>query len=317
MKISEIETNAADPDVDQGILTLHLRCPSCTRAFTELPRLKKRPVHLGCSYCGYTLTVEDAFSDARLNKEHSSEYSRLWALWEEGRLGDPGLVYGVIPQDDFRHVLSALELSQDELKNMKILEIGFGHGRLLQEIQKYSATAYGIDAVMPLASSSFRPGTVICGDLFNIPIMPGQFDLVICKGVIQMTPWPRKAFDCISEQVAQKGRLYFTVYEKGLKQSLRLRKLLPGAWRYHESLRLAIAGLLSVPRAMLEAKRNRTYERKAFNRYLGNSKLNIFDVISTRWTSQHTKEEIMSWFTSNGFEVHRLGACHYVGTKKG
>ncbi len=316
MKISENETHAPAPDVDPGIFALQLRCPSCKWAFTELPRLKKRPDHLCCSYCGYAMTVEDAFCDARLNKEFPSEYSRLWALWEEGRLGDPGLVYGVIPQDDFRHVLRALELSQDDLKNMKVLEIGFGHGRLLHEIQKYSATAYGIDAVMPLSSSSFRPGTIICGDLFNIPIMPGQFDLVICKGVIQMTPWPKKAFDCISEQVAQKGRLYITVYEKGEKQSLRLRKLLPGAWRYHESLRLAIAGLLSAPRAMLETLRDGKFEPKTFNRYLGDYKLGIFDVLSTRWTSQHSIEEIMSWFTSNGFEVLRTGKCHYLGTKK-
>jgi SAM-dependent methyltransferase len=259
----------------------------------------------------------DAFCDARLDQEHPNDYSRLWSLWEEGRLGDPGLVYGVSPQDTFRHVLRALELSEDDLKNMKILEIGYGHGRLLQEIQQYSATAYGIDAVMPLASSSFRPGTIICGDLFNIPIMPGQFDLVICKGVIQLTPWPGRAFDCIAEQVAQKGKLFLTVFEKGAKKrSMVLRKLLPGAWRYPEPLRLTIAGSLSVPRAMLEALRNKTFDPKTFNRYRGNAKLGIFDVLSPRSVSRHSKEEIRSWFASKGFEVRRTGECHYVGTKK-
>ena len=252
MKISENETHAPAPDVDPGIFALQLRCPSCKWAFTELPRLKKRPDHLCCWYCGYAMTVEDAFCDARLNKEFPSEYSRLWALWEEGRLRRSGSGIWSDPTRRFSTCTARSGAVTDDLKNMKVLEIGFGHGRLLHEIQKYSATAYGIDAVMPLSSSSFRPGTIICGDLFNIPIMPGQFDLVICKGVIQMTPWPKKAFDCISEQVAQKGRLYITVYEKGEKQSLRLRKLLPGAWQYHESLRLAIAGLLSAPRAMLE-----------------------------------------------------------------
>lgn len=259
---------------------------------------------------------EDAFCDARLNKEQPNEFSRVWTLWEEGKLGDPGLMYGVSPQDDFRQFLSTMELSQNDLINMKILEIGFGHGRLLQEIQKYSATAYGIDTVLPLASASFRPGTIICGDLFNIPIMPGQFDLVICKGVVQHTSRPGKAFECISEQVAKKGKLFFTVYEKGVKHSLLLRKLLPGSWRYPESLRLAIAGFLSVPRAILEALRNGTFDPKTFSRYLKNSKLGIFDVLSPRWTSRHSKEEIMSWFISNGFEVQRTGECQYVGTKK-
>ena len=263
------------------------------------------------------MTGEEAFCDARLDKEHPNEYSRLWALWEEGRLGDPGLVYGVSPQDALREVLSAMELSQDDLKNMRILEIGFGHGRLLQEIQQYSATAYGIDAVMPLASSSFRPGTIICGDLFNIPIMPGQFDLVICKGVVQLTPRPGKAFDCISEQVAQKGKLFFTVSERGVKKrSLLLRKLFPGSWRYPESLRLAIAGLLSVPRAMLEAFRNKTFDLKTFSRYRGNAKLGIFDVLSPCSTSRYAKEEILSWFTSNSLEARRIGESRYVGVKK-
>jgi SAM-dependent methyltransferase len=259
----------------------------------------------------------DAFYDARLNKEHPNDYSRLWALWEAGRLGDPGLVYGVSPQDTFHQVLRTLELSEDDLKNMKILEIGYGHGRLLQKIQRYSATAYGIDTVKPLASSSFRPGTIICGDLFNIPIMPGQFDLVICKGVIQLTPSPRKAFDCIAEQVAQKGRLFLTVFEKGAKKrSMVLRKLLPGAWRYPEALRLAIAGTLSVPRATLEAVRNKTFDQKTFKRYRGNAKLGIFDVLSPRSVSRHSKEEIMSWFTSHGFTARRTGECHYVGIKR-
>jgi Methyltransferase domain len=316
MKISKTETSAPNLDVDEGILSLQLRCPSCARPLTELPHSKKRPFHLRCSYCRYTMTVEDSFCDARLNKERRTEFSRLWALWEEGRLGDPGLVYGVSPADNFRQVLSTMELSEDDLKNMKILEIGFGHGRLLQEIQQYCVTAYGIDVVMPLASSSFRPGTIICGDLFNIPIMPGQFDLVICKGVIETTPWPKKAFDCVAEQIAQKGKLFITVEETGRKRSLLLRKLLPGFWLYPESLRLAIAGFLSVPRGMLEELRQGKFDAKSFNRYRGNAKLGIFDILSPRFGSTHSKEEIMSWFTSNGLEVRRIGVCHYVGSKK-
>ncbi len=259
---------------------------------------------------------ETSFYDARLDKNHPNDFSRLWTLWEQGKLGTTGLVYGVSPQDAFRQMLSALELSEDDLKKMNILEIGYGHGTLLQEIQQYSATAYGIDAVEPPASSSFRPGTIICGDLFNIPFVPGQFDLVICKGVVQHTPDPGKAFTCAAEQVAQKGKLFFTVYEKGEKQSLRLRKLLPASWRYPEQLRLAIAGCLSFPRATLEAFRKNKFETKAFRRYRKNAKLNIFDVLSPRWTSTHRKEEILSWFTSNGFEASRIGECLYVGTKK-
>ncbi len=317
MKIPKIETYAPDLDNDKGIFSLQVRCPSCLRSFSELPCSWGKSVRLNCSHCGYTMTGEAAFCDARLDKDNHNDYSRLWALWETGKLGDPGLVYGVSPQDAFYQVLNIFQLSEDDLKKMKILEIGYGHGTLLREIQKYSTTAYGIDVVMPLSSSSFRPGTIIRGDLFHIPFSPGQFDLVICKGVIQLTPWPGRAFDCISEQVAQKGKLFLTVSEKEAKKRSRvLRKLLPWSWRYPEKLRLAIAGMLSVPRAMLEAVRNKKFDLKTFNQYRGNAKLGIFDVISPRSTSRHSIEEIMSWFAANGFEARRIGECHYVGTKK-
>lgn len=56
---------------------------------------------------------------------------------------------------------------------------------------------------------------------------------------------------------------------------------------------------------------------KSFNRFYAHSKLDIFDVISPRWTSVHAEDEVISWFTSQGFLARKVGYDDYVGIKTG
>jgi len=149
-----------------------------------------------------------------------------------------------------------------------------------------------------------------------MPFVAGQFDLVICRGVIHHTPDPQKSFDCVAQQVADNGLLYLAGhYEPGIKGSLLLRKTLPWSWNYPEFLRLGIASVLSVARAALEAIRTRRFDFRSFRRFYAHYKLDIFDVISPRWTSLHAKDEVESWFASQGFSVERPVPGEYVGVK--
>ena len=299
---------------DNGSQLLQMKCPSCGSELGGFPRLEEASVE--CATCSYKIFWDGACWDACADRTYPREFARQWVLWEQGKLGDRNLVYGNIPQDYFRAFLEHTSLTEEQLANKKILEVGFGHGRFLAELQRCSPTAYGVDLSRPLASAQLRPGTAFFGNLFQIPFEPHQFDLVICRGVVHVTPDPQNAFARLAEQVADEGLLYVGgLYEPG-KGNLLVRKLFPRLWSYPESIRLGMAGFFSVFRAAIECKRTRNYSFRAFKRHFDHYKLDIFDVISPRWTSVHEELEVTGWFRSKGFVARKVGYGDYFGVKE-
>ena len=292
-----------------------MRCPSCGSALGDValssPDAERS---ISCPGCGFVIAYDEDRWDACLDRDHTRDFSRQWRLWELGKLGDPTLVYGARPEDSLAELLACTRLTTDGLKSMRILEVGFGNGALLGQLQRCSPDAYGIDLVRALESASLRAGSTVYGSLFEIPFMPGQFDLVICHGVIHHTDNAARAFSCIAEQVAEGGTFSLTLYEPGIKGALALRRFLPWSWRYPEPVLLGLSSLLGLPRAVLECLRARQFGRTDFAAHFGNARLGIFDVISPRWTSMHPAEEVTGWFEDHGFSVRRLGPGHYVGS---
>jgi len=251
-----------------------------------------------------------------VDKAYPRSFARQWVLWEQGKLGDPNLVYGNEPKKYLRELLDGTSLSEADLQRMKILEVGYGHGRTLQQLQRLCPNAYGLDLARPPKSSQLRAGTAIFGNLLNMPFTPGQFDLVICRGVVHHTPNPSQSFACLAAQVAGGGKLFFGGhYEPGLKASLQLRNLLPGSWLYPEPVLLGLASVFSVVRSAMESVKNRTMSFKAFRRSYAHYKLDIFDVMTPRWSSLHGEAEVTGWFKAQGFQVKRLAPGEYIGVK--
>ena len=305
-----------ETDIQDKAVLFRMRCPACGRVHGDAAMIRSSGVRaLACVQCGYSLTLTEYGWDACVDQSYPRDFSRQWVLWESGVLGNPERVYGTHPSDAFADLLKGIGLRQDQLAPMKILEVGYGHGRLLQELQRWCPAALGIDLVRPLPSAALRAGSTIFGNLLQSPLVPRQFDLVVCKGVIHHTPDARHAFACLAEQVALGGLLFLTVYEPGIKKSLQLRNIFPGSWRYPEAVRLWIASLFGIPRAFIEMVKTREFHGAAFTSYHGNAKLGIFDVLAPRWSSQHPREEVAEWFAAHGFEARRLGPGHYVGVR--
>jgi SAM-dependent methyltransferase len=269
-----------------------------------------------CSRCAYTMAWAGDCWDACVDRAYPRNFARQWVLWEEGKLGNPNLVYGNDPKRYFRELLKATSLREEDLKSMRILEIGFGHGRLLHQLQECSPAAYGIDLARPLASAQLRPGSAFFGNLLDMPFVPGQFDLVVCRGVLHHTPAPAKSFASVAEQLADNGVLYLGGhYEPMMKLSFLLRRVLPWSWRYPEFVRLGLAKILSLIRSTMEAFRKRTFSAAEFKRSYAHYKLEMFDIMAPRWASEHPEDEVKAWFTSQGMQVQRLGPGEYVGIK--
>ena len=290
-----------------------LRCPSCMAELGDIPTTPQDSIH--CFQCGYSLNWDADCWDACVDKTYPRDFARQWVLWEAGKLGDPSVIYGTPPEEWFRIFLENTSLTAENLETMRILEIGFGHGRLLHQVQAFSPRAYGLDLAKPLRTSQLRPGSAIFGNLLNNPFVPHQFDLVICQGVICIMPDPQKAFGCMAEQVAPGGKLYLScTYEPG-KGGLILRKLFPGCWHYPERLRLAMTNIFTPLRAALEVFRTRDFSWKEFRRYCAHYKLDIFDVLAPQWTTTLSENEIIPWYTSQGFLARKVADGAYIGVK--
>jgi SAM-dependent methyltransferase len=301
------------PMLNENSALLHLKCPSCGFELGDLPTQESTPIQ--CPHCQYNISWDGTCWDACVDKSYPRDFARQWVLWEAGKLGDPTLVYGNDPKKYFRAFLRHVSLNEEDLASKRILEIGFGHGRLLAQLQRHSPSAYGIDLSKPLPSAGLRPGSAVFGNLFNIPFVPRQFNLVICRGVIHCTPDPQKAFACVADQVAEGGLLYLGgLYEPG-KGNLMLRNIFPRVWSYPEPVRLALAGACSVFRAGIECFRDRAFNFNAFKTHYKHYKLDMFDVISPRWTSVHEENEVIGWFKARGFLARKVGYGNYVGVK--
>jgi SAM-dependent methyltransferase len=294
---------------------LMMKCPACGSALGDFPVRQDIPVY--CERCHYIIAWDGDCWDACVDRSYRRDFARQWVLWEAGKLGDPSLVYGKDPERNFRELLEHTRLTEENLKSMRILEIGFGHGRLLQEIQRFCPSAYGLDLSKPLKSAQLRPGSAIFGNLFNIPFEPHQFDLVICRGVIHVTPDAHKAFDCIAEQVADQGLLYCAGLDEPGRGRLLLRKVFPRVWNYPERVRLGISSVSGALRAALEALRERQISAKAFRQNYARFRIGIFDTLAPRWTSTHVADEVKAWYASNGFVAQKVDYGGYFGAKAG
>ena len=297
------------------IAPLKLRCPSCGLELGDLP--PSLPASVRCGRCAFTIASDGDYWDALADVSYPRDFARQWVLWEEGRLGDPALVCGHEPEYYFRELQDHTSLRSEQLASKRVLEVGYGHGRLLRQIQEWSPSAYGIDLATPLSSAHLRPGSAFFGSLLSIPFVPGQFDLVVCRGVVHHTPDPEASFGCVAEQVADGGMLYLGgCYEPGRHKMLTLRKVLPRSWDYPEPVLLGLAAVLGGLRSVLEGVRNGKMDPGSIRRYYGDFKLEVFDVLTPRWSGKLGAETVMPWFTSQGFRVRKVGDGSYVGIKE-
>jgi len=285
-----------------------LRCPVCKTSFPDK--------EAACLSCGFRLEFDGRAWVARPDRTVEAEFSRQWELWEEGKLGRRDRIFGVPHGERFTRIMEILLLSGNDLRKKRILEVGYGLGAVLERIQDYCPLALGIDLTRPPRGTRLRPGSCFRADLLCTPFLPGQFDLVICQGVLQLMPDPVLAFEKVAEQVASGGVLYLLdIYEKGDKGSLALRKIFPSFSRYPENIQLGLAGGLSILRALLEVIRRRSIGKDGFRTLCGDYKLAVYDVLTPAFTSRHDPEEILSWFGAHGFSAERRAPRCYVGVK--
>ena len=106
----------------------------------------------------------------------------------------------------------------EELSGEKVLEVGSGAGRFTQVILDHTeAEIYSVDLSEAVEANFRNNGSnerlqLFQADLYHLPFAPEQFDRVVCFGVLQHTPDPRRSVECLARMVKPGGELVVDFY---------------------------------------------------------------------------------------------------------
>lgn len=143
-----------------------------------------------------------------------------------------------ISTDRLRRLLGG---SFDVVAGKQVLEAGCGAGRFSELLLGAKAHLCAIDLSSAVEAnykncSRFPNYTVSQASILALPYAPGQFDVVVCIGVIQHTPDPEQTMTALCKQVKPGGLLVIDHYTQGYPATLSRRLIrsallrLPGRW---------------------------------------------------------------------------------------
>jgi SAM-dependent methyltransferase len=115
--------------------------------------------------------------------------------------------------------------SLDVLKGKRILEAGCGAGRFTEIMLDVGAHVFAVDISTAVeanvANCAEAENYFVCqADVLKLPFSVGQFDVVVCVGVVQHTPNPEKTIRSLCSHVRPGGLLVMDHYSKEYPLSL-------------------------------------------------------------------------------------------------
>ena len=148
--------------------------------------------------------------------------------WNEYRIAQLDSQTGLtISRDRLMRLMGG---SLNILKGKKVLEAGCGAGRFTEILLEAGAHVWAVDISSAVEANyincaSFSHYTVAQANILDLPFEVGQFDIVVCIGVIQHTPNPEVTMQRLCEQVKQGGMLVIDHYTYGYASTLSRRMM--------------------------------------------------------------------------------------------
>lgn len=224
----------------------------------------------------------------------------------------------------------------ERIDGERILEAGSGAGRFTEILLQTGATVYSFDASEAVEANRANNGThpnlyLFRSDINTIAEDIGVFDKVLCLGVLQHTPNPKRAFFSLVRFVKPGGEIVIDVYKKTWTALFSWKYLLRPLTKHispqvlYRIVRIAVT--LFLPFAILARKLFGSIGARLFPiveyshlglPYATNKDwaiLDTFDMYSPRYDKPQTLKTVQSWFTEAGlFDiVVRYGPNGIVG----
>lgn len=203
---------------------------------------------------------------------------------------------------------------------LRVAEIGCGPGRGTMFLSRKADTA-ALDISFQsigLARARAPKAAFVRASALSVPFADGQFDVVVCDGVIHHTPDARRAFSECVRILKPGGAFYLGVYNRR---------------RYYYYLYTYVGGVArrlergTIGRALVMSTLFPIYYLAHFvksrgTRTVKGAKNFFYDYLITPRASFHRREEIEAWLSGAGFEMKEydpsLGNVHtFVSVKRG
>jgi len=200
-----------------------LRCPHCheTLHLVEAERDGAEIVsgELACSAReDHRFRIERGIARFVPAENYAASFGYQWDLYGDlqvDRLGEHS-----VTRDRFYQQLGC---GPEDLKGMRVLEVGCGGGRFSDVVLDAGAELWAVDLSSAVDKNrELHPGHprlhLAQASLGALPFALGAFDLVFCFGVLQHTPSPRASFDALVPFVKPGGWLAVDIYACHPKQ---------------------------------------------------------------------------------------------------
>lgn len=191
----------------------------CPRCFAALPLEAE-----DCGACGLTFVREGGVLDVLGPREREPDAARVEEFYEASPFP------GYAPDEDAASLLDRsrrspflVALDRAVPTHGRFLDVGCGTAQVpaflaLAASRRRVVAVDGCRASLGLASEFARSVSLsnlqlVRADLFDLPIEPGSFDVVSCRGVVHHTPDPYRAMTCVARCVAPGGVLLLGFYE--------------------------------------------------------------------------------------------------------
>jgi SAM-dependent methyltransferase len=118
-----------------------------------------------------------------------------------------------------RRLLEGTGWRLEALAGQRILEAGCGAGRFTEILLEAGAEVWAVDGSAAVDACWRNHGphpnlVVLQADLFALPFPRRSFDRVLCYGVLQHTPDPKRAFFALIDQLRPGGSIAADVYAR-------------------------------------------------------------------------------------------------------
>lgn len=218
----------------------------------------------------------------------------------------------------------------DNFSDKVVLDVGCGAGRFAEVALSCGAELVALDYSLSVDACWQNLGphprlNLVQGDIYNLPFLPGCFDLVYCLGVLQHTPDVQAAFCYLVSQLKSGGRLVVDVYSKTYLTLLwpkywlrpftrrmpqqKLFNLVQFMVKYLLPLSLAIGRIPKIGRKLRYALPVMNYEPDfplSAEQLKEWAILDTFDMLSPRYDNPQTEQTLERWFKGVGLQNIRI-----------